>query len=97
MRTVSILLGLTGFVALCVLSFSYVEGHESTKVKKELEEHKLEIERISGDAKVLNQDKIDAEGRLKQACGLLAAAEIVNDLCEGEEELDEELVASERF
>lgn len=88
MRTFSILLGLTGFVTLCVLSFNYVEGHESTRLKKELEEYKLEIERISGEANILNQNKINMEGRLKQACGLLAAAEIANDLCEEEEETE---------
>lgn len=88
MKAISILLGMTGFVTLCVLSFNYVEGHESTKLKKELEEYKLEIERISGDAKVLNQNKINVEGRLKQACSLLAAAEIANDLCEEEEETE---------
>ncbi len=86
MRMISALLGLTGFFAICVLSFNYVEGHESTKVKKELEESKQEIERIVGDAKVLNQSKIDVEGRLKQACSLLAALDILDGgICDGEE------------
>ena len=89
MKTISILLGLTGFIVICASSFDYVEGHESTKVKKELEEHKQEIERISGDAKVLNQKKIDVEERLTRACRLLAAADIFDGGICDEEELEE--------
>lgn len=89
MKTINILLGMAGFVALCVLSFNYVEGHESTRLKNAQAMLTKTIERITHEANILNQDKIDVEGRLRRACSLLDAAGVVGvgDFCD--EELEE--------
>lgn len=90
MRTISTLLGITGVIALCVLSFNYVEEHESTKVKKELAAYKLELEQVSQHAGNMREDKNSAEFKLKQACSLLTAAAVFTaGLCdESEAELE---------
>ncbi len=71
----------TVLVGVCMLSFNYVKWHESTIVKQERDEWKGETERISGKLGSLIREKSTLEGRLRQACSLLQAAEISSTIC----------------
>lgn len=91
MGMVKFLVGLAAFLGVCMLSFNYVQGHRYTLLEQERNEWKSEAGRISGEFGSLKTDKINVEGKLKQACSLLKAAEVENSVC-GEPESSEELV-----
>lgn len=98
MRMVKFLGGLAVFIAVCVLSFNYVEGHSSTAKKEMIDNQRSELNRISeklgGVVDSLGKvktDKLNVEERLKQACGLLTAAEIENEVCEKPQSEDEKI------
>lgn len=86
MRMIKFLAGLAAILGVCIVSFNYVEGHESTardaQIKQLEQQYAVQTEKFDS----LNHEKIDIEGKLKQACGLLKAAEVENDLCEPSEE-----------
>ncbi len=89
MRMAKFLIGLAAFFGVCVLSFNYIQGHGYTLLEQERDEWKSEAERISGKLGSLKTDKIHVEGKLRQACSLLKAAEVWNVVCEEPENSEE--------
>lgn len=90
MGMVKFLLGLAAFLGVCVLSFNYVQGHRYTLLEQERDEWKSETERISEKFGSLKTDKINVEGKLKQACSLLTLAAVENSICNEERERERE-------
>lgn len=104
MKVLVFLFGFAGFVVICALSFNYVEGHDSTRVKQERDKWKLKSERVfERSASLLEKlDSLKAdvshlEDTLKEACSLLKAADILNEhLCgEPDEKADEKADGAE--
>lgn len=89
MRMAKFMIGVGILVSVCVLSFNYVRGHQSTAVKEELAEWKAEAEGISEKANTLQTAYSNLDGRLRQACLLLKNAEIENDVCPKSDEVAE--------
>ena len=85
MVTVRFLVIVVVLVGACMFSFNYVKGHESTAQKEQIADLEQHIELLSSLKQKVIRAKDDVEGRLKQACGLLAAADVDNDLCEIDE------------
>lgn len=78
------------FIAVCVWCFNYTEGHQSTLRKQTIKEYKGELNRVSKAHGVLADKYNDLKWKFGQACDLLTAAEVENDLCPEKEEIDEE-------
>lgn len=89
MRMAKFVIGLGIFVSVCVLAFNYVRGHQSTAIKEELAEWKVEVQSISKEASVLKTAHSNLNGRLRQACILLRTAEIENNVCPKSDEVVE--------
>lgn len=90
MKTLSVLLGVAGFIAVCAWCFNYVEGHKSTAQKEKIVAYSGAIADLSNENEML-------QGKLRQACTLLEEAEVENVLCEEQPEATplERLLSSE--
>jgi len=93
------LIGLVIVVGVCVWSFNYTEGHESTLRKQKNKECMAELDRISFSLDILaneyNSLQSQYRWKLEKACDLLNAAKIETDICEEPEEKAEEKVEEE--
>lgn len=85
MVTVRFLVIVVTLVGACMFSFNHVKGHESIAQKKQIAELEQRIELLSSSKQKVTRAKGSVEGKLRQACGLLAAADVDNDLCEVDE------------
>lgn len=89
MKMIKSLAVLAAFVGICILSFNYVEGHDSTGRKKTIKQQAVKIENLTQQYMGIDGTKRQLEGqiyqltkKLQQTCALLKAAEIVNSVCE---------------
>jgi len=85
-KAISGLFCVAGFIALCVVSFNYVEAHDSTEVKNENSRLEEKVESLRTEVGDLNTARINMEGRLRQACSALAEHEIEHKACKEEEQ-----------
>ena len=81
MGMIKFLLGFAGIVGICVWSFNYVEGHNSTELKNMISQYSEELERISEKCQTVKRQNVDMEIIRRRLCALLEEAEIGSDLC----------------
>lgn len=65
-----------------VISFDYVEGHEATRLERQVETLQQAVDGQMEITERYKRDAIALDGRLRQVCTLLTAADIQNNLCE---------------
>lgn len=82
MRMIKFLGCMGALVAVCVWSYDYTKGHESTLQKQKIAEYKSELHEVSGQHNDLIDEHNHLEWKLRQACDLLTVAKIKNDVCE---------------